>query len=314
MVKRYGAGTVFAVLATVLIWSTTFAAMKAALAAFSPAHLLFLRWTLTSLLFAGYALVTRMRLPEKRDLPTIVLAGLLGFGIYQILLVNGQTGVSASLAGFLVNLNPVFTTVISVALGRERSTVLTWAGLAVALSGLVLMAQGRGGLGGLNGSAALVIAAALCFSLYTIVSKPLLAKYRPLEVTTWVVIAGSLPLLVFAPGSLPALAAAPAAGIANLVFLAVMPGAVAYALWSKVVSALPAGTASRTLYALPVLGIGVSWLWVGEVPHLVTVAGGLVTIAGVALASIKRPAARLAQSPASFGAHATSAPAAVEAA
>jgi drug/metabolite transporter (DMT)-like permease len=281
-----------AVLATVLIWSTTFAALVAALDHFSPQHLLFLRWTLTALLFAGYAVVTRMRLPAKADVPAIALAGFLGFAAYQMLLVNGQTGISATMAGFLINISPVFTTVIAALIGKEPARWNIWAGLGVCTVGLVVMAQGRGGLGGLGPSAGLVVLAALSFALYTLVSRPLLSKYTPLEVTTYALIAGALPFVVFAPGSLGALSTASAVDVGNLVFLALFPGGIAYVMWARAVRGLNPALASRFLYLIPVLGVPVAWVWVGEVPQVITVAGGLVTLAGVALSSVRLAAAR----------------------
>jgi drug/metabolite transporter (DMT)-like permease len=292
MVKRYGMQTMLAVGGAVLIWSTTFAALVAALDEFEPHHLLFLRWTLTASLFVAFGALTRMRLPERRDLPRIALAGVAGFGAYQLLLVTGQAGISATLSGFLVNMSPLFTTVLAVALGRERSRWTTWAGLAVCTAGLFVMAQGKGGVGDLGPSAALVVLAALSFATYTMVSKPLLAKYRPLEVTTYALVAGVAPFLVFAPGALGSLSNASTGGIGTLVFLAVLPGGIAYALWSRAVKGLTPGVASRFLYLIPVLGVPVAWVWVGEAPHLLTVVGGLVTIAGVALAAFRVPARR----------------------
>ena len=310
MVKRYGIGTMLAVGAAVLIWSTTFAALVAGLQYFEPKHLLFLRWTLTSLLFIGFGFATGMRLPDRADLPKIAVAGTLGFSAYQMLLVNGQAGISATMAGFLINMSPLFTTVIVVALGRERSRWNTWAGLVACTGGLLVMGQGRGGLGQIGPSATLVVLAALCFAMYTIAAKPLLAKYRPLEVTTYALVAGSIPFLAFAPGALTALAQTPAAGIGTLLFLAVLPGGIAYALWSRAVKGLTPGVASRFLYLIPVLGMPIAWVWVGEAPQAITVVGGLITIAGVALASL-RFSRRLAQVPGAAASATASAGAAV---
>lgn len=292
MVKRYGAGTMAAVVAVVVMWSTTFAALVAALGHFTPHHLLFLRWTLTALLFAGFGFATRMRLPRREDLPLIALAGFLGFGAYQLLLVTGQAKVSATMAGFLINMSPIFTTLIASATGRERMTWATWGGLAACVAGLVLMADAKGGLNGIGPSAGLIVLAALSFSLYTLVSKPLLARYRPLEVTTYSVIAGSLPFLAFARGSLAELATATPADIATLVFLATVPGGLSYVLWSRAVKGLTPGLAARFLYVVPVIGVLVAWAWVGEAPRALTVLGGIVTVAGVGLASMNgRPRA-----------------------
>jgi drug/metabolite transporter (DMT)-like permease len=292
MLKRYGLTALATVLTVVVIWSTTFAGIATALKHFSPGHLLFLRWTLTALGFIAYAVATRMRLPERRDVPVFVLAGLLGFGIYQLLLVYGQQGVSASMTGFLINLNPVFTTLIAVALGRDTSNRYTWLGLLGCMGGLVLMGAAKGSFSGSGEGMALIGLAALSFALYTVVAKPLFSRYSPMEVTTYAVVAGTVPFLAFAPGALQSAATATPSQLATVVFLAALPGGIAYALWSRSIAVLPPGVASRFLYLVPVVGVGVAWAWVGEAPQLLTLLGGLVTIGGVALASV-RPAAPL---------------------
>lgn len=299
MVRRYGPKAMGALAFTIVVWSTTFAALVAALQHFDVRHLLFLRWTLTALLFLVFGIVIRMRVPRRADLPRIFAAGLLGFGIYQMLLVTGQQHVSASMAGFLINMSPVFTTLIAVSLGRDTAGPLTWLGLALCMGGLAVMGQAGGGFGHMGWSALLVVLAALCFAMYTIVTKPLLERYNSLEVTAYAIIAGSLPFLVFAPGSVAVLRTASVSDIATLVFLAVMPGGLSYLTWNRAISSLPPGLAARFLYLVPVLGIPVAWIWVGEKPAALTLVGGLVTLAGVALASVKRPR-RLVDSTATF--------------
>ena len=138
----------------------------------------------------------------------------------------------------------------------------------------------------------MVALAALSFAGYTLVAKPLLSRYSPIEVTTYALVAGSAPFVVFAPGSMESLRTAGVGDIATLVFLATLPGGVAYVLWSRAVKGLNPGMASRFLYLIPVLGVPVAWVWVGEAPQLLTVIGGLVTVAGVALASVRVAATR----------------------
>ncbi len=285
MVKRIGASIAFTVVATVLMWSTTFAGLRAALGYFSPGHLVFLRWTLTALVFAGFAAATRMRLPERGDIGRLLLAGLLGFTIYQVALANGQAGVSAATAAFLINLSPVITTVISVALGRESAGRYTWLGLGVAMCGIAVMASARGGFAASAGAAGLVLLAAASFSGYALVTKPLFARYTALEVTTYAIISGAVPFVVFSRGALTALAHTPPAGVATLVYLALVPGGIAYVLWSRANAALTPGVASRFLYLVPVLSLAVAWVWIGEVPVATQVLGGMLALAGVALST-----------------------------
>jgi drug/metabolite transporter (DMT)-like permease len=289
MAKRYGMGTIAALVFTLLIWSTTFAGLRASLEHFTPGHLVFLRWSVASILLVGYGLLTGMRAPAWRDMPAIALAGALGFGVYQIALAYGQSGLTAGTGGLLINLAPAFTTVLAAAFKLERATWRLWAGLGVSMGGVVLLGMARGGFGGSPGHAALVALAAASFAGYVIVSRPLLARYSPLEVTTYAICAGSLPFLVWAPGAVSALGDVSVTGIATLLYMAVLPAAISYVTWSRAISVLPPSVAARGLYLVPVIGLGVAWAWLGEVPSVLAVAGGLVVIAGVVVAS-SRPA------------------------
>lgn len=296
---RSDGGTMAAMWVAIAIWSTTFAAITAALQHFSPAHLLVTRWTMTSLVLIVVAVLTRMPLPAKRDIPQIAAAGLLGVGAYQLLLVNGQAGISATMAGFLVNLSPMFTTVMAIALRKESSSRAIWSGIALCTIGLAMMGSAAGGWGRIGWSAGLVVASALCFALSTLATKPLLSKYSPLRVTVYSTLAGSLPFLVFAPGAWRAVSTAPSQVLATVVLLAVFHGGIAFVLWARALDGMTAAVAARFLYLIPVLGVGVSWAWLAEAPAPLTLAGGLLTIVGVAVSSVRgvtplRPAARQA--------------------
>lgn len=296
MAERCDIRTIAALVFTLLIWSTTFAGLRASLEYFTPGQLVFLRWSIAALLLVGYGLMTGMRVPARRDIPAIALAGALGFGVYQVALAYGQSGLTAGTGGLLINLAPAFTTVLAAALKLERATWRLWAGIGVSMGGVALLGVARGGFGGSPGHAALVVLAAASFAGYVIVSRPLLARYSPLEVTTYAICAGSLPFLVWAPGAVSALVGVPATGVVTLLYMALFPAAIAYVTWSRAISVLPPSVAARGLYLVPVVGLGVAWVWLGEVPSALAVAGGLVVIAGVLVAS-SRPLRRGAGAP-----------------
>lgn len=285
--------TLIALLFTLAAWSTTFAGLRAVLRFYPVGPFILVRWGIASLALGVYAVATRMRMPEPRDLPRFALAGLLGFSAYQVALGFGQKGTSAGVAAFVTNLGPLFTALLAVALGREKPHRGLWAGLAVCMSGMAVMATGKGA-GGLTPSALLVALAAACFAGYVLVSKPLLARYSPMQVTAFAIWFGTIPFLVFAPGVPGAVASAPIEGQLTLLYMALVPGAIAYVTWSRVTAAFPASTAAAFLYLVPVLSLGVAFVWIGEVPGLLTVAGGALLLAGVALTSglIKMPARR----------------------
>lgn len=312
MVKRYGVPTILAVATTVLIWSTTFASLRATLGHFSPGHLVFLRWWAAAFVLIVYGAATGTRLPARRDLPAVVTAGLLGFTVYQVALANGQVGLSAGASGFLINLGPMLTTLLAAGLGYEKTHRWTWIGLGVSLVGIAMLGAAKGGFGGSLPHAGLVLVAAASFAGYVLVSKPLLKRYRPIEVTTYAIVAGALPFVVWAPGSLTALSQASTTGRLSLAYMALVPGAISYVLWSRSVAGLPAGMAARFLYAIPVLGLGVAWIWLGEIPSALAVAGGLVSVMGVAL-SARQPRLRPVPTPTTVSIEPVTAPASLSA-
>ena len=67
----------------------------------------------------------------------------------------------------------------------------------------------------------------------------------------------------------------------------VFPAAIAYVLWNYALARLPASLLSSFLYLSPVLACFIAWLWLGEVPSLLTLVGGVVSILGVILVQTK---------------------------
>lgn len=286
MPRRLDAATGISVVVALLLWASAFAGIKAGLKGYGPGELALLRFGTASLVLAVYAFVTRMRLPDFEDIPRIGAAGALGITAYHLCLNFGETSVTAGAASLIIASGPIFTAMLATVFLKERLTIWGWLGIAVAFSGvgLITLGEGSGGLR-FEPAAMLVLVAAIATAGYFVVSKPLLEKYAPLEFTSYSIWLGTLPMLAFAPGLLLAIPQAPAAATISVIYLGIFPGAIAYALYSRVLSKLPASIASSFLYVQPVTATFIAWIWIREVPSLATLFGGAVALVGVALVS-----------------------------
>lgn len=136
-------------------------------------------------------------------------------------------------ASVLVDTIPIFATILSVLILNHRPKWRTWTGLIVALSGAALIAFGEsGGRFEWNLGVGLLLLAALIFSLGTIAQKPLMKRYDSLGITAISFAAGALAMFPFAPNLITTTKQIPLRHLATIGFLAIGPGALAYAFGS----------------------------------------------------------------------------------
>src|SRR5690348_3886978 len=272
---------------TVVLWASAFPAITVAVAGLGPAGLAVARLAVASAALALAAPLLGVRKPTPRDLPLIAVCGLAGMTGYQLLLNAGERVVPAGTASLLVATAPVYASLLAVAFLGERSTSQHWAGSAVALAGTALIAASHGL--GFGVSALIVLAAAMLQAIFHTAQKPLLARYTGFEVTAYAMWAGTVFVLPWTGSLLRALwgpgAHAGGAAIGSAVFLGLAPSAAGFVLWAYAMARADVGRVTVSLYLVPAAAIGISLVWLGQVPGPAELIGGAIALAGVVLAS-----------------------------
>ncbi|MEZ0167381.1 DMT family transporter [Microvirga sp. TS319] len=280
--------TTAAVLVTILAWASAFPAIRAGLEAFGPIELGALRFAIAAVPAALFLVVTRPAWPSAPDFLRLAVGGILFVAFYTALLNMGEMTVSAGAASFIINTNPIMTAGLAMLLLGERFTARAWAGTAVSFLGIGLIALGEGEGMRLDTGALLILGAALCNSVTTVVQKPLFARHKPLTVSAWNMVMGALVLAPWLPNATSEFAAASASGIQAAVYLGLVPSLVAYGTWSVALSRLPASRASNFMYCVPPVATLLGFLWLGEAPTALGAVGGVLALLGVAVVNWRR--------------------------
>jgi drug/metabolite transporter (DMT)-like permease len=276
-----------------LIWGSSFAWIKIAVADVPPATLVAWRMSLGAL--GMLALIAALRLPRPRGvgewLPLVVL-GAVNAAIPIFLISWGQQWVDSGTAAVLNSLTPIFSLVIAgLALRVEPVTALRVIGLLLGFIGAAILASRqlelRSDAAGLIGAMAVVVAA---FSYAVGASY---ARHRIQRTHRYVVAGGTL---LFAAVDAWVLALVADGGVVlptqlsavvAIAWLGILGSFVAYVLFFFLIEHLGATMASMVTYLFPVVGVGLGVLALGEPMDVRLAAGTILVLIGIIVVSLR---------------------------
>ncbi|MEO6323623.1 MAG: DMT family transporter [Thermoanaerobaculia bacterium] len=234
---------------------------------------------------------------SRREHFTLFVLSMLGIVSNQIFFISGLARTSAIHASLIVATIPAFTVLVGVVSGRERPGLRRIFGVPIAFLGILfLLGVGRTyvGAGSLAGDL-LIAVNCLCYSMYLVGARDILAKHSAISVIAALFRYGALPILLFAIPALRTfepskLSAAAAWSIAAIVIFATV---LAYFLNAWALARTDASTAAIFVYIQPLIAGTLAWLVLGERPGPRTGGAALLILAGVALTTwpgrVRRP-------------------------
>ena len=190
------------------------------------------------------------------DLLRIIPLAVLGVALNQVLFINGLERTTAVNAGLLMGVIPVATHGFALLLRQERPSAMRIAGLVVALGGTAQLFLFRGvdlRPEHLVGNA-MIVANAISYGLYLVLSRPLVSRQPPLVVLAWT-FSFAVPLVCLVAMDVPWGPRSGATGpILALGWILIAPTILGYTgnVWA--LSRLPASITAFYVYLQPVLG------------------------------------------------------------
>ena len=283
-------------LVTVLFWSFNFTVVKYALThGWEPLSYASLRFAAAAVLFSGFTYAREHTLRVARvDVRFMLVVAALGIWLNPLTFTFAVSLTTAATVALMFGTLPIFVALIAVAFGLERPRPRHWVATVVSFLGVGLVAAGASsGISGDLGGILLGLGASVTWAAYSVAMEPLMQRYSPYRISAFMLLAGSIPLLVTAAVQLAeqdwgALGPLVWACFVYSLFFSLV---VTNIMWFTAIDRVGAARASLYANLQPFLGAFFALVVLSEEMSLLQFVGGIVIGAGILLAREARPPA-----------------------
>ena len=274
-----------------LIWGTNFVAIKTGLESVPPLFFLAVRFVVVCV--PAVFFVRRPALPW-RDLALIGF--FVSLGQFALMYLALHLGMPPGLSSLVLQAQVLLTVVIAGSWLRERPSRAQQAGVALGAAGLVTIALGRGLTAPVLPLVVLVLAA-LSWAIGNVLTRRAGSTPRPqggvasgLGLTVWSGLVVPVPALLLSlafegPHAIGhALSHVQWQAVASTAFTAYLSSLVGYGIWNTLLGRYPVAQVTPFAMLVPVFGMAAAAVTFAERPAPLELAGGVVLLAGVAVA------------------------------
>lgn len=275
-----------------LLWGSSFAWIKVAVAELPPATLVAERMALGALGMLVFLLFTRPPLPGRHQIGHLAVMGAVNAGLPIFLISWGEQYIDSGTAAVLNALVPIFSLLIAgLVLRTETWSALRVLGILTGFAGAVVLASREFAFN--PGPVAIGGALAVTLAALSYAVGASYAKHRIQSTNRYVVAAGTL---VFAAVYLTAVALVADGGLAlptqpqtivAVVWLGLLGSFVAYLLYFYLLTHVGATVSTMVTYVFPVVGVGLGVTFLGEVLDLRLAVGTLLVVAGIVVVGLR---------------------------
>lgn len=271
-----------------LLWSGSLIASKLSYDTLGPMSLGLIRFVISTFVFFALRFVLHdHEMPDARGMAAIALTGILGTTLYFAAENYGVAMLPASTSSLIVGSFPAMALVLECLIDKVRPQPAKTLGIVLAFVGVGLLAlteSAEGGSDVLLGSLILMFGG-LCWAFYNFAMRLVLGTYSSLTITTWQTLFGALGFIPFVfyeglPQSLPS----PTAW-ASLAYLVLGCTVAGFVMYNWALEELEPSTATSLSNLIPVFGLVLSALILGEHISTQQLIGGAIVIVGIVLST-----------------------------
>lgn len=268
----------------VLAWGSNFTAMKLALDELPPFLFVGLRFAILLPLLAA------LKRPKVPWWKIIAVGALINMGQFAFLFAALAAEATAGLASLLIQTQVPLTILLCFLAFGERIRPLQVVGLVVAVAGLGVFALSAGGNVTLLGLC-LILMGALCWALGNLVLRRM-GPVNTLALFVWASLVPPVPMLALSmtiesPTPFATLAAMTAQGWLAVFYVAMASTVLGYSLWGALLARHPASAVTPFALLIPVVGLSVAWVMLGERPAIADWIGAAIILTGLAMIQIR---------------------------
>lgn len=279
-----------------VIWGSNFTVVKIAIRYIPELPFNALRLLVASAAFL-IAIVVREGWPRltRSEWRRVIQLAVVGHVIYQLCFVAALRRTTVANSALIFAFTPIVVALLTSALGHERIQIARWAGALLSLAGIYLVVGGSAASADATTAGNLLAAGAmLCWAMYTVGARPLLATRSALTITGYSMAVGGLLYVPVAWTGLRDLqwSTVPTSAWVALALSALLALFVAYMIWYTAVQTIGGTRTAVYSNVTPVVAMVVAAIWIGEPITVRKLAGAGAVIAGLAVTRLeRRPAA-----------------------
>jgi len=263
-----------------LIWGLNWVVMKEANQVFPPVLFTTYRFILGSgVLLFSMTYLKKIPIPRREDWKWIILGGILQTAFFNTAVQVGMQFLSAGLSSVLSYSMPFWVAIMAHFLLGEKLTRRKIAGVAMGIVGLVALLNIGGG--GTWWAIALTLAGAVAWAFASILVKLKLQHCDILQYTTWQMVVGAIILSIYSALFEHGTVQWGWNAVGYLLYNGVLASALAYFLWTYILSNTEAGKASISVLAIPIIGVLAGVIFLKESLYWNTVAGIVLILGGI---------------------------------